>query len=62
MRALRSYFDLIERNSDKVFYSEINRRLILNKKGIIDTIILNAQNKQIIHRIAGPLRNIGILC
>ena len=49
-----------EGDTDKVFYSEINRRLLSSQEGIQDTIFLNAQNKQTIHRVVAPLRKAGI--
>ncbi len=49
-----------ESDNDRVFYSEINRRLNSNQKGVEDCLFLNAQNKQTIHKIVGPLRALGL--
>jgi hypothetical protein len=51
---------ITESDADRVFYSEINRRLSLVNEGISDTTFLNAGGKHGIHRIAAPLRKIGI--
>lgn len=50
-----------EADRDRVFYTEINTRL--QRSGldhIADSVFLNAQNKQTIRRIVGPLREMGI--
>ncbi|WP_224369689.1 hypothetical protein [Hyalangium versicolor] len=39
---------------------EINERLLAVKKGHRACAFLNAQNKQTIHRIISPLREMGI--
>ena len=49
-----------ESDTDRAFYDEINRRLDSAHRGIRDSIFLNAQNWQTIHRVVGPLRRIGI--
>lgn len=49
-----------ESDGDRVFYSEINRRLSIENQGISDTTFLNAGGKQTVHRIAAPLRQAGI--
>ncbi|MEQ9618497.1 MAG: AAA family ATPase [Deltaproteobacteria bacterium] len=51
-----------ESDSDRAFYQEINERLILNDpdRGIPNCLFLNAQNKQTIHTIIRPLRELGI--
>src|SRR3712207_7056400 len=47
--------------SDRVFYSEINERLLAARAGGADgCVFLNAQNKQTIRRILRPLREMGI--
>jgi len=51
---------ITESDGDRVFYSEINRKLQAKKLGIDDTIFLNSHGKTDIHRIAGALRKIGI--
>ncbi|MFC0190497.1 ATP-dependent endonuclease [Fictibacillus aquaticus] len=52
---------ITESDADRAFYQEINERLISSgQKGINSCLFLNAQNKQTIHRILGPLRNLGI--
>lgn len=51
-----------EADSDRAFYDEINRRLVLaqGRKGAQDTVFLNAQNWQTTRTIAAPLRALGI--
>jgi ABC-type cobalamin/Fe3+-siderophores transport system ATPase subunit len=50
-----------ESDIDRALYQEINARLLAeNDGGARDSIFLNAQNKQTIHRIIGPLRRMGI--
>ncbi len=49
-----------ESDNDRVFYSEINRRLVMNQRGVEDCLFLNAQNKQTIHKLVSPLRTLGI--
>ena len=50
-----------EADRDRVFYNEINHRLqAAELPNIHDSIFLNAQNKQTIRRIVGPLREMGI--
>lgn len=52
---------ICESDSDRVFYQEINERLLANDlSGIDNCLFLNAQNKQTVGKIAGPLREIGI--
>jgi AAA15 family ATPase/GTPase len=53
-----------ESDSDRAFYQEINERLIQHspEKGIPNCLFLNAQNKQTIHEIIKPLREMGIPC
>lgn len=45
---------------DRVFYNEMNRRLLRNGRGIEDSVFLNAQNWQTIARLVQPLRRIGV--
>ncbi|HEY3824443.1 MAG TPA: AAA family ATPase [Bryobacteraceae bacterium] len=49
-----------EADPDRAFYDEMNRRLIRDNRGIADGLFINAQNKQTIRRIVGPLRRLGI--
>ena len=51
-----------EADSDRVFYQEINERLLRSEpnQGISNCLFLNAQNKQTIHQIIQPLRELGI--
>lgn len=51
-----------EADSDRAFYREINERLLRadTARGIPNCLFLNAQNKQTIHQIIQPLRELGI--
>ena len=50
-----------EADADRAFYQEINDRLLgANQGAVTDCIFLNAQNKQTVRRIVGPLRDMGI--
>jgi len=49
-----------ESDNDRAFYQEINHRLIAQGQGAASCLFLNAQNKQTVHRIVGPLRSLGI--
>ncbi len=49
-----------ESDSDRAFYDEINNRLLQNNRGIKDALFINAQNKQTIRKVVGPLRKIGV--
>lgn len=51
-----------EADSDRAFYQEVNERLLESKdgRGIEGCLFLNAQNKQTICDIVGPLRKLGI--
>lgn len=50
-----------EADRDRVFYQEINRRLLAeDREAVSDSLFLNAQNKQTVRRILGPLRSMGI--
>ncbi len=53
-----------EADADRAFYQEINERLLMfePEKGIPNCLFLNAQNKQTIHEILRPLREMGIPC
>ncbi|WP_460880518.1 ATP-dependent nuclease [Pontibacter rugosus] len=51
-----------ESDADRAFYQEINDRLLkyFPKYGISNCLFINAQNKQTVHHIVKPLREIGI--
>src|ERR1035441_2742304 len=51
-----------ESDADRAFYEEINERLLRFKPdwGIPNCLFINAQNKQTVQTIVGPLRNLGI--
>lgn len=51
-----------ESDSDRVFYQEINDRLLSSstKNGISNCLFLNAQNKHTIPKIVKPLRSLGV--
>ncbi|QDV16452.1 hypothetical protein Pan153_10810 [Gimesia panareensis] len=51
-----------EADSDRAFYEEINERLLqmTPDRGIPNCLFLNAQNKQTVHQIVKPLRELGI--
>ena len=52
---------ICEADADRVFYAEVNERLLAARQGGADgCIFLNAQNKQTIRRILRPLREMGI--
>jgi hypothetical protein len=63
-RALEGLFHraviITESDNDRAFYGEINRRLVLDDRGIPDALFINAQNWQTTARLMGPLRAIGI--
>src|SRR5690554_2314520 len=50
-----------ESDADRAFYQEINERLnYFTHDGSVDSLFINAQNKQTIGRIVSPLRKMGI--
>lgn len=49
-----------ESDNDRVFYSEIYHRLTEQEKGLPSVLFVNAQNKQTIRDIIGPLRAFGV--
>jgi len=49
-----------ESDDDRVFYREVNHILEPKKLNIDDAVFLNGHGKSSIHKIAGPLRKIGI--
>jgi energy-coupling factor transporter ATP-binding protein EcfA2 len=52
---------ICEADADRVFYAEINERLLAARQGGADgCLFLNAQNKQTVRRIVRPLREMGI--
>ena len=58
------YVIVTEGDADRAFYQEINERLLAfsPERGIPNCLFLNAQNKQTIHEIMKPLREMGIPC
>lgn len=53
---------ITEGDSDRAFYNEVNERLlrVADDAGIPNGLFINAQNKQTLHQIMRPLRNLGI--
>lgn len=53
---------ITESDTDRAFYQEVNERLLKfsDSKGIDNCLFINAQNKQTIHHIIKPLRELGI--
>lgn len=51
---------VVEADSDRAFYEDINHKLNLVNRGFNDTLIINVHNKAEIHRVLSPLRKIGI--
>ena len=49
-----------ESDNDRAFYSEIYYRLAEHEKGYPSVLFVNAQNKQTIRDIVGPLRAFGV--
>lgn len=51
-----------ESDADRAFYQEINERMLTSDQGIgiPNCLFMNAQNKQTVQTIIGPLRKIGI--
>lgn len=51
-----------ESDADRAFYQEVNERLLRKdpNRGIPNCLFLNAQNRQTVHQIIGPLRELGI--
>jgi hypothetical protein len=50
-----------EADADRVFYAEVNERLLAHEQGGADGVVfLNAQNKQTVRRIVRPLREMGL--
>lgn len=54
---------IVEGDSDRAFYSEINNRLLREDKGgIPNCLFINAQNKQTIANIVSLLRSMNVAC
>lgn len=53
---------ITEADSDRAFYNEVNERLlrVADDAGIPNGLFINAQNKQTLHQIMRPLRDLGI--
>lgn len=51
-----------ESDADRAFYQEVNERLLRvgDDRGIPNCLFINAQNKQTVPTIVGPLRKLGI--
>jgi hypothetical protein len=49
-----------EADADRAFYDEINARLMAQGEGAPDVLFLNANGKDTLARIIGPLRKLGI--
>ena len=49
-----------EADADRAFYDEINARLLAGGEGAADVLFLNANGKDSLARIVGPLRKLGI--
>ncbi len=57
------FYDLAvvtEDEKDKVFYNEVNQELLLEDRGLRNSIFLNAHGKYQIHRLIRPLRKTGL--
>ena len=51
---------LTEGHKDRVFYEEVNRRLLLNGKGIKDCVFINADGKHAIKKFIQPFKKLGL--
>src|ERR1017187_8124922 len=53
-----------EADADRAFYHEVNERLLASddSRGIPHALFLNANGKDTIPRIVGPMRALGIPC
>ena len=51
-----------EADADRAFYQEVNERLLehSSQRGVPNTLFLNANGKDTVHRIVAPLRRLGI--
>lgn len=56
------YVVVVEGNSDRVFYSEINEQLVqrLDTRGVEGALFINGNGKDVIHKLTQPLRSLGI--
>lgn len=59
-----NYVIVCEADSDRAFYQEINERLLAcnDPRGIPHALFLNANGKDTVDQIIGPLRKLGIPC
>ena len=51
---------VVEGDTDRVFYEAVNEKMNDDGRGIDQCLFINAQNKQTLYKIAGPLRRMGI--
>ena len=51
---------MTESDNDRVFYAEIYHRIAEQERGYPSLLFVNAQNKQTIQDIIGPLRKFGV--
>lgn len=49
-----------ESDGDRVVYDEMNRRLLEVGRGVQDVLFLNTLGKDSVHRVVGPLRQLGV--
>ena len=51
---------VVEGDTDRVFYEAVNEKMNDDGRGIDQCLFINAQSKQALYKIAGPLRRMGI--
>ena len=51
---------VVEGDTDRAFYEAVNEKMNDDGQGIDQCLFINAQNKQTLYKIAGPLRRMGI--
>jgi len=51
---------VVEGDTDRVFYEAVNASMNVDRRGIDQCLFINAQSKQSLYKIAGPLRKMGI--
>ena len=51
---------VVEGDTDRAFYEAVNDKMSGDGRGIDQCLFINAQNKQTLYKIAGPLRKMGI--
>lgn len=51
---------VVEGDTDRVFYEAVNERMNDDGRGVDQCLFINAQNKQTLYKIVGPLRKMGI--